>query len=196
MMSRRRSAFTLIELLIVLAIIGLLAALLFAAFGPARRFARERSCASNLRQIGIAFAMYRADYDGAEAVVGQPMTPEQLGLPLVGSELFRDKYVGGRGILVCPDFHGGGIFRDMPLDSLYSTYIWSMSEEMPRPYRFSTRVGKQGNGAVVLYCESHNSAEAVDRLAARWQTKKELLLHLNGQITTKIVPTDSFPQDW
>ncbi|MDX1931367.1 MAG: DUF1559 domain-containing protein [Capsulimonadales bacterium] len=58
-----RAAFTLIELLVVIAIIALLAAILFPVFAQAREKGRQATCQSNLRQIGLAILMYKADYD-------------------------------------------------------------------------------------------------------------------------------------
>jgi prepilin-type N-terminal cleavage/methylation domain-containing protein/prepilin-type processing-associated H-X9-DG protein len=59
----KKKGFTLIELLVVVAIISLLAAILFPVFARARENARRASCASNLKQLGIALRMYVQDND-------------------------------------------------------------------------------------------------------------------------------------
>lgn len=56
-------AFTLIEVLTVVSLIAILSAILFPVFAGVRSRARETSCLSNLRQIGLAIAMYVQDYD-------------------------------------------------------------------------------------------------------------------------------------
>ena len=61
---RRHSAFTLVELLVVISIIALLIALLLPALSAARRTARDVQCKSNLRQVGIAAVTYAQDNDG------------------------------------------------------------------------------------------------------------------------------------
>lgn len=56
-------AFTLIEVLVCVAIIAILSGLLFAVLSPAKASAHKATCTSNLRQIGLAVSLYEQDHD-------------------------------------------------------------------------------------------------------------------------------------
>lgn len=68
-----RRGFTLIELLVVIAIIAILAAILFPVFARAREKARQASCLSNCKQMGLAVMMYVADYDDRYPSLALPL---------------------------------------------------------------------------------------------------------------------------
>jgi prepilin-type N-terminal cleavage/methylation domain-containing protein/prepilin-type processing-associated H-X9-DG protein len=106
---RTGAGFTLIELLVVVAIIAILAAILFPVFAQAREKARQATCASNLKQIGLAFTAYAQDYDETNPyamskignAAGNPARSwDQLVLPYVGGKL--TSVAGDPIIFSCP----------------------------------------------------------------------------------------------
>ena len=91
-------AFTLIELLTVVAILAIVSAILFPVFAQARGKARQPDCLSNLHQIGIAAAQYSQDHNNMAMPAemrpdGKPITWAQIMLP----------YVKNPEVQTCPD---------------------------------------------------------------------------------------------
>jgi len=96
----KRSGFTLLELLIVIAIIGVLAAILLPALARAREAARRASCLANLSQLGMALHMYASECEGRLPWSGGANNATCL------TEL-RDQYVAEVGTFVCPSDSNG-----------------------------------------------------------------------------------------
>ncbi len=107
----KRRGFTLIELLVVIAIIAILAAILFPVFAKAREKARQITCASDMKQIGLGILQYNQDYDETFPMchynnsLGVEVRWYDAVGPYIknGSKFANGFYSGAGGIWSCPD---------------------------------------------------------------------------------------------
>lgn len=126
--SSKASAFTLVELLLVIAIVGILASLMVPALGRAKAQAQSAACMNNLRQLGIATRLYADDFQerlpSAEILPTQPVDPQRP-LPRICDVLAT--YVGKT---AGTNTSGGTVFK-CPLDKAGrfaaegSSYEWN-----------------------------------------------------------------------
>lgn len=168
-----RRGFTLIEILMVCAIIGLLSALLFVVFSSSRRASHETVCLSQMRQIGLAIKMYEQDFGEI------PPTLKPL----------RPSYITQRDLLFCPVFQM--LVSDAPpdkqaqYDAVPDSYAYQPeetafwvglpSEQGDSPCLKATwkeGVEKRGERVPLLLCSYHDPA----------RFKPELSIMDNGNI--------------
>lgn len=107
-----RRAFSLIEILVTVAVVAILVAIVMPALASAREAARSAGCLSNLRQMAVACTQYADDNAGVGPAVGQPYAELPNWALVVQSQGGRDgstpgELYGPRSVLVCPSTQSG-----------------------------------------------------------------------------------------
>ena len=114
---RRRRAFTLVELLVVVAIITILIAILLPILMRAKRQAQKVICQANLRTIGAGLMMYVEDhkyYPGGWINTGPPGAAYLQGGPVAVWPTLIRKYLGSRKPFYCPARDAKFMWTDPP----------------------------------------------------------------------------------
>jgi prepilin-type N-terminal cleavage/methylation domain-containing protein len=100
MQKSKKSGFTLVEIMIVVAIIGLLAAIAIPSFVNARTKSQTNACINNLRQISGAKDQYALDKGGtAPTAIGDLVSTYITKTPLPGQRQLHDRRPGHRSVL-------------------------------------------------------------------------------------------------
>ncbi len=181
----KRSGFTLIEILVVIGIIALLAAILFPVLSRARESARSKVCLSNLQQLGLAFQQYVQDagrrYPGAGEfqkwgngghwVSGVNSATEVLAgnnppfpLSATNPSAYVDKgalypYVRSEAVYHCPSVKDGDIKK---VTYSMNCAIAGMNDVRLRtPTEIILLVDEAHNNDGFFYTESGNSTDAI-----------------------------------
>lgn len=169
---RSNVAFTLVELLVVMAIIAVLAALLLPTFGKAKEAGRATACISNLRQVGIALQLYVDDNANRLPVMRDKPTGTNSvatnGLPSV--DMVLSNHLGNVRVLRCPSD------REQLFEQTGSSYAWN-----------SLLNGQRADNLNVLglHFDSHAIPVFFDKEgfhAARGPTKAVNYLYADGHI--------------
>ena len=132
----RRTGFTLVEMLVVIGIIAVLAAMIFPVFARAREKGRSTRCVANLKQIGMAWQMYADDHDGmppwAIDCADQHLPQIWSHFPAFQAQIpymprhedVLQPYMQSREIWHCPSDTGYDVLEDsgLPLDGSPTAY--------------------------------------------------------------------------
>ncbi len=140
----RRTAFTLIELLTVIGIIAILAAILFPVFAQARAKARQVRCLSYMQQIGVAIESYVQDHHGflpTWSITNPGIAPwdppsGNENQPVAGVatwDMSIMTYLKQEGLLICPD---------NPNNDARTARSYAIAQYTQRPYEYPPGSGR------------------------------------------------------
>lgn len=131
---------TIIEVLAVMSILAVVVAITAPVISNARENARQTTCMSNLRQIGLAITMYRSEY-GGDSRYGDP---NMMGLPITYSPEVRESLLPSKEVWQCqdeirlrPKLSGMSYYIYYPLTSS-PPHEWAKFKEISEQYQEMT----------------------------------------------------------
>ena len=162
-----KKGFTLIEALVVMGVIAILAALLLPVFISVRGKARQVSCLSNLRQLGLAMMMYVADWDDTYPYDVAPRAPARSGATPAydgtnkwdGSPIVAvlSPYVRSSDLPFCPD-HPRQTADLGPLSNYEFNGFIALNDSPQAPHRGPVRTSDIVNAGHVLLFEDYGTS--------------------------------------
>jgi len=117
--ARASEGFTLVELLVVIGIIVILAAILYPVFQSVREKARQAQCRSNLHQIAVALREYRDKWDRYPFA---PYYDSTAGRWLGGVSALYPDFISDKALLICPDDRQISTRKGTAANVCYSSY--------------------------------------------------------------------------
>ncbi len=126
-MNLRRNGFSLIELLITIAILAVLSAMLYGFGSASHQRSQEKLCADNLQKIFVAMQIYANDFGGRTPVDTNAATSET---PL---GLLAPKYTADTSIFICPGGRDPQIPSGQPLAGNKISYAYYMGQRLDGP---------------------------------------------------------------
>jgi prepilin-type N-terminal cleavage/methylation domain-containing protein len=176
--------FTLVELLVVVAILAALAGIVYASSGSVREKGRQTICVSNLRQIGMAIAMYRQDYGGTDTPAWGPEMgfPRSLALLVNSSRPGSGRYLtSNAAILRCPNDQDEELKTGQKSTSFMYGGGWEKGlPPLPGIPLFPERIAKRGADYPLVIDPNHNFPPK-DRPA---KTSYVIILRFDGRVTS------------
>ncbi len=170
----KRRGFTLIEMLVVMAIIAILAGLLLPAVQLARKRARRIECASRVRQIGLGIGLYVDDNSGM-----MPAADANWSTVLAPQVDQSGNNPGERGVFVCPEEPTEGLGYGMNVNLATPTPITKIENSAERLV-----VSESDNATIgaiadldgtrhrqrvnVLFADQHVDTPAITSVRAEW----------------------------
>ncbi|MFO1512259.1 MAG: prepilin-type N-terminal cleavage/methylation domain-containing protein [Verrucomicrobiota bacterium] len=117
---RERRAFSLIELLVTLALLLVISSMYFGFSSPTRQRSSKERCAGNLQKIFLAADLYARDHGGSFPAVSNALTAEE---PL---DLLVPQYTADRGVFICPGSKDAPLPSDAALVASKISYAYYM----------------------------------------------------------------------
>lgn len=189
-MKQSRRGFTLLELVVVLAILAMLWGLMFAVLAPAREKGRQAVCISNLRQIYQAMEIYRRDWGGSDWDSGATEY-WQLGLPpnpYIHVNRQVHWLIGTEEIWHCPDSRRQR--EILPPGALpFPRIDYGYAIPTANALKMKKALTVRGEEYPIVFDDNHNPP-------IRQETRLVIVLRLNGQVQTRPVPFRAPSEEW